>query len=65
MLGLLLGLAAAWGIGGAISSPKAPVMLTWQVAAISVILILTVCLVAAWLPYWRIRSIDPATVLRS
>jgi ABC-type antimicrobial peptide transport system permease subunit len=40
-------------------------MLTWEVAAISVALILGVCLIAAWLPYWRIRNIDPASVLRS
>jgi putative ABC transport system permease protein len=65
VLGSLVGLAASWGIGTTISSPKAPVMLTWEVAAISVALIVAVCLVAAWLPYWRIRSIDPATVLRS
>jgi len=65
VLGSLVGLVAAWGIGLAINSPKAPVMFTWEVATISVALILVVCLVAAWLPYWRIRSIDPATVLRS
>lgn len=65
VLGSLVGLAAATVIGQAVNSPKAPVMLTWQVAAISVALILAVCVLAAWLPYWRIRNIDPASVLRS
>jgi putative ABC transport system permease protein len=65
ILGSLVGLVAAVVIGEAVKSPKAPVMLTWEVAALSVGLILAVCLIASWLPYWRIRSIDPASVLRS
>ena len=46
------------------SSPRAPVVLTVPVAALSVVLMVVVCLVAAWLPYWRIRKIDPASILR-
>jgi putative ABC transport system permease protein len=65
VLGSLVGLAASWVIAELVRSPKAPVMLTWQVAAISVGLIGLICLLAAWLPYWRIRNIDPATTLRS
>jgi ABC-type antimicrobial peptide transport system permease subunit len=40
-------------------------MLTVPVAVGSVALIVVVCLLAAWLPYWRIRGIDPASVLRN
>jgi ABC-type antimicrobial peptide transport system permease subunit len=29
-----------------------------------VLLVVLVCVVAAWVPYWRIRRIDPASVLR-
>jgi putative ABC transport system permease protein len=64
-LGSIFGLAGAVVFGQSISNPAAPVMLTWWVSGISVILIVIVCLIAAWLPYQRIRQIDPAGVLRS
>lgn len=64
-LGSIFGLASAVVIGRALSNPAAPVVLTWWVAATSVILIVLVCLIAAWLPYHRIRRIDPVSVLRS
>jgi putative ABC transport system permease protein len=65
VLGVMVGLSASVFIGQGVDSPKAPVVLTWEVAVISAALILAVCLFAAWLPYWRIRNIDPASVLRS
>jgi putative ABC transport system permease protein len=65
MLGSLVGLAASAIIGRVISSARAPVEFTGWVAAGSVVLIVFVCLLAAWLPYWRIRRIDPASVLRN
>jgi putative ABC transport system permease protein len=63
-LGSGLGLIGALLVGHYISTPRAPVHFAWWVMAGSVILITFVCLVAAWLPYWRIHRIDPATVLR-
>ena len=63
-LGSILGLLAAFGIGHVMGSPRAPVVLTPEVAALSVALMVVVCLGAAWLPYLRIRRIDPADVLR-
>src|SRR5262249_5693894 len=65
VLGSVLGLLAAFVVGYCLNSPRAPVVLTWWVPAGSVALIVQVCLVAAWLPYWRIRRIDPASVLRN
>jgi putative ABC transport system permease protein len=64
-LGSVLGLGCSWFIGRVMSTPRAPVMLTYPVAAGSVVLIVLVCLIATWVPYWRIRRIDPASVLRN
>jgi putative ABC transport system permease protein len=65
LAGSVLGLAAAAVIGKYLDTPRAPVVLTWWVGTLSVALVALVCLVSAWLPYWRIRRIDPAQVLRS
>jgi putative ABC transport system permease protein len=65
VFGSLVGLSGSVLIARVMSTPRAPVMLTVPVAIGSVGLIVLVCLLAAWLPYWRIRRIDPASVLRS
>jgi putative ABC transport system permease protein len=65
LLGALVGLVMTVAVAQIANTPKAPVLLTWQVATVSVGLILGVCITAAWLPYWRIQNIDPASVLRS
>jgi putative ABC transport system permease protein len=65
LLGSIFGLVLALLLGQSLSTPRAPVELTTWVAAGSVVLIVHVCLLAAWLPYWRIRRIDPASVLRT
>lgn len=64
-LGSLVGLSSAVLISRVMSTPRAPVELTYTVAAGSVALVVVVCLMAAWLPYWRISRIDPASVLRN
>jgi putative ABC transport system permease protein len=64
-LGSVVGLFLALFIGRTMSTPRAPVVLTGSVAVASVALIVLVCLIAAWLPYWRVRQIDPASVLRT
>jgi putative ABC transport system permease protein len=63
--GSVLGLLTALVIGRAVSTPRAPVHFAGWVMGGSVGLITLVCLIAAWLPYWRIRRIDPAAVLRN
>jgi putative ABC transport system permease protein len=64
-IGSVLGLAFSVILSRCLSTPRAPVVLTGWVAALSVTLIFVVCVAAAWLPYWRIRQIDAASVLRS
>jgi putative ABC transport system permease protein len=65
IIGSWFGLIASLFLGRFIDTPRAPVDLTWAVAVVSVIVVTIVCLCAAWLPYWRIRCIDPAGVLRN
>lgn len=65
IFGSVLGLGMSVLIAHLMTTPRAPVVLTGWIAAGSIILIGLVCLLAAWLPYWRIRRIDPASVLRS
>jgi putative ABC transport system permease protein len=65
LLGGILGVGAAVALGRLVSTERAPAILSWEVALASVGVIAVVCVVAAWAPYWRIRTIDPASVLRS
>ena len=64
-LGSAAGLVVAVVLGNLIGTERAPVILQGDVAAASAVVIAVVCVVAAWLPYWRIRNIDPASVLRN
>ncbi len=64
-LGAIVGLASATLIGQGITTPRAPVVWNHWVAAASVALTGAVCLVASWLPFWRVCRLDPASVLRS
>jgi putative ABC transport system permease protein len=64
VLGSALGLGGSLLLGRVVSTPRAPVAFTGWLLAGSAALITVVCLAAAWLPYWRIRRIDPASLLR-
>ena len=63
-LGSVVGLLISLLIARTMSSARAPIVLTVPISAASVLLVVLVCVVAAWVPYWRIRRIDPASVLR-
>jgi putative ABC transport system permease protein len=63
--GSVLGLAAAGMLAWLIHSPRAPVVLTFQLSVFSVVVVTIVCFAASWLPYWKIKRIDPASVLRT
>ena len=64
-LGSAAGLVVAVVLGNLIGTERVPVILQGDVAAASAVVITVVCVLAAWLPYWRIRNIDPASVLRN
>lgn len=66
MLGGALGLVVAVGIAlSPLNTSRAPIELRWWISGLSVGLIGIVCLLAAWLPYWRLRRLDPASALRN
>lgn len=65
LLGSVVGLTNSLLLGSIISSPRAPVVWNGWIGLISVVLIVVVCLLSAWLPYAKLRRIDPACVLRS
>jgi len=64
-IGALLGLALAWGIQSAYSTPRAPIVIPWWLSMGSAALVLAICLLASLLPYYRIRKLDPLIVLQS
>jgi putative ABC transport system permease protein len=63
--GSVVGLLGVLVIQQIASTPRAPIMIPWHVSLGSCLLVTAVCLVAALLPYWRVRSIDPVMVLQS
>ncbi|MGE3805640.1 MAG: ABC transporter permease [Gemmataceae bacterium] len=63
--GGLIGLSISVLAAILFSSPRAPIELTGASMALSLLLVAAMCLFAAWLPYFRIRRLDPARVLRS
>jgi putative ABC transport system permease protein len=63
-LGSVVGLLGALALGAALDTPRAPVVWNGWVGLASAALIVVVCLVSAWLPYAKLRRLDPAGVLR-
>jgi putative ABC transport system permease protein len=63
-IGSVLGLGCVVIIQRLFSNPRAPIVIPWYVSSCSCLVVTGVCLVASLLPYWRVRSIDPAIVLQ-
>ena len=61
----LLGLAIVAGVQRGFQSSKAPIIIPWWLSLGSCLLVVAICLVAAVLPYARIRRLDPLMVLQS
>jgi putative ABC transport system permease protein len=65
VVGSLVGLVLVAGIQRVWNSPKAPIIVPWWLSLGSCLLVTAICLVAAVLPYVRIRKVDPLMVLQS
>ena len=65
LVGSLIGLALVSVIQRIYHTPRAPIVVPWWVSMGSCVLVLVICLVAAMLPYVRIRKVDPMMVLQS
>jgi ABC-type antimicrobial peptide transport system permease subunit len=57
------GLAVVTAIRSLWNSPLAPVDISHSLMAVSVVVVMLICLASALLPFARIRRIDPAIVL--
>jgi putative ABC transport system permease protein len=65
IVGSFVGLVLVGFIQRFCNTPKTPITVPWWVSLGSCLLVLVICLVAAILPYARIRKVDPMMVLQS
>jgi putative ABC transport system permease protein len=65
IVGSFIGLLLVSFIQRFFHTPKTPIVVPWWVSLGSCVLVLVICLVAAILPYARIRKVDPLMVLQS
>ncbi len=65
VVGSLIGLACVAAIQHCCNGPKAPIIVPWWLSLGSCLMVTAICLVAAVLPYVRIRRLDPLMVLQS
>ncbi|MBN1912435.1 MAG: FtsX-like permease family protein [Pirellulales bacterium] len=65
VVGAIIGLVLVSGIQFFYSTPRAPIVVPWWLSLGSCVLVLVICLVSSWLPYHRIRKLDPMMVLQS
>jgi putative ABC transport system permease protein len=64
LVGSLLGLGVVSILQRVASTPRASIEIPFWLSAGSFILVLAICLLAALLPYERVRKIDPLSVLQ-
>ena len=65
VVGSAAGLLCVLVVQRMFSTPRAPITIPWYVSLGSCLIVAAVCLVSSLLPYWRVRSIDPAMVLQT
>lgn len=64
-MGSIIGLLLVSVIQRVYSTPQAPIIVPWWLSMGSCVLVLAICLMAAMLPYHRIRKLDPMMVLQT
>jgi putative ABC transport system permease protein len=64
VVGTLLGLGAVAALQWMASTPRASIEIPFWLSAGSFVLVLFICVLAALLPYERVRKIDPLSVLQ-
>jgi putative ABC transport system permease protein len=64
LVGSCIGVTIVYAVHRSLSTPRAPIAVSWQMALGSTLLVTLICLVASIFPYLRIRRIDPAMVLQ-
>jgi putative ABC transport system permease protein len=65
VVGSLIGLMLVAGIQRGCTTPRAPIVIPWWLSLGSCLLVLVICWISSWLPYLKIRKVDPVTVLQS
>jgi len=63
--GSILGLVVVHFIQALFDSPRAPIVVPSWLALGSCLVVLVICLIASWLPYLRVRRVDPVMVLQA
>jgi putative ABC transport system permease protein len=64
LVGSAFGLALTTGIRLCFDTPRAPIVIPLWLSGASCLLVLLICWVSSWLPYHRIRKVDPLMVLQ-
>jgi len=64
LVGTLLGMLVVSGLHGLISTPRASIEIPFWLSGGSFCMVVSICLIAALLPYERVRKIDPLSVLQ-
>jgi putative ABC transport system permease protein len=64
LAGSVLGLGLVLGIQRLFSTPQAPIVIPLALSLASCGLVLLICWISSWLPYHRIRKVDPLMVLQ-
>lgn len=64
VIGALVGLLASGAIQYLYSTPRASIVIPWQLSLGSCVLVTLICVASSLVPYFRVRKLDPMIVLQ-